>query len=435
MFRPLVNLTRSVAVVALAVAALLSAAAPSARAQALGTSFTYQGSLAADGSSLTGNVDLRFSLWSAASGPGQVGTTQQVLNVPVSQGQFTATIDFGSVFQGQQRWLQVEVRSPAFTGGGAGPAFTVLTPRQPVGAVPYALFALNTANPSPLSPSGSNYVLSNGNLGLGIDPPTFKLSVNGAVQSATGGFVFPDGSTQTIAAVNGLRGIREFVATGDTSFTVPEGVTNLMVEAWGAGGGGAGGYPGFWSGNQATSFGGGSGGAGGNGGYARTILTVAPGQVLTMRVGVGGALGPGSSSLSFPGGNGSAGGATQVLNGSTVLMTCPGGAGGTGGSFTPASGPGLGGQPGAGGTVPDAPIVAIRRNGAAGGVGFSTNFASTVAAPGGSASPVVSGTLTPAGGQGGAGGAGGAIFLTGGGGGLVGSNGTRGQNGYIIVHW
>lgn len=412
-----------------------SAAATSARAQALGTSFTYQGLLSSGGSPLTGTADIRFSLWSQSSGGNQVGTTQQALGVNVVQGRFTVMLDFGNVFLGQERWVQIDVRTPAFGGGGAGPAFTPLSPRQPIGAVPYALFALNTANPNPFATSGANYVLNNGNLGLGVDPPANKLSVNGAVQSITGGFVFPDGSTQTIAAVNGLRGIREFGVAGDTNFTVPDGVTNLMVETWGGGGGGGGGYPGFWSGNQATSFGGGSGGAGGNGGYVRTIISVAAGQVLTMRIGSGGAFGPGSSSLSFPGGNGVAGGATQILNGSTILVTAPGGAPGLGGSFTSPSGPGLGGFGGGGGTVPDAPLVNIRRNGAAGSPGFSTNFASTLAIPGGAASAVVNGTITPAGGQGGSGGAGGSITLGPPAGGFAGSNGVRGQNGYILIHW
>lgn len=42
-------------------------------------------------------------------------------------------------------------------------------------------------------------VLQNGNVGIGTATPTEKLSVNGNIQSTSGGFKFPDGSTQTTA--------------------------------------------------------------------------------------------------------------------------------------------------------------------------------------------------------------------------------------------
>lgn len=73
----------------------------------------------------------------------------------------------------------------------------------------------NVSNPSSLhftyGPS-DNYaanpammVLSNGgNVGIGLATPAQKLSVAGTIQSTTGGFMFPDGSTQTTAAASGL---------------------------------------------------------------------------------------------------------------------------------------------------------------------------------------------------------------------------------------
>ena len=39
-----------------------------------------------------------------------------------------------------------------------------------------------------------------GNVGIGVDPPSEKLSVSGTVESTSGGFKFPDGSTQANAA-------------------------------------------------------------------------------------------------------------------------------------------------------------------------------------------------------------------------------------------
>jgi len=45
------------------------------RADAQSTLFTYQGHLNVGGSAANGRYDLQFSLWSAASGPAQVGST------------------------------------------------------------------------------------------------------------------------------------------------------------------------------------------------------------------------------------------------------------------------------------------------------------------------------------------------------------------------
>lgn len=44
---------------------------------------------------------------------------------------------------------------------------------------------------------------SGGNVGVGTATPGQKLSVNGVIESTSGGFKFPDGSTQTTAAVSG----------------------------------------------------------------------------------------------------------------------------------------------------------------------------------------------------------------------------------------
>jgi hypothetical protein len=42
-----------------------------------------------------------------------------------------------------------------------------------------------------------------GLVGIGTQTPAFKLDVAGQIRSSSGGFVFPDGSTQTTAAVSG----------------------------------------------------------------------------------------------------------------------------------------------------------------------------------------------------------------------------------------
>jgi len=100
----------------------------------LGTAFTYQGQLKQGGNPVNGNCDFQFSLWDAGSGGTQVGTTQTKTNVSVSNGLFTTSLDFGSVFTGDARWLQIAVCCPAGSG-----RYTNLSPRQALTAAPYAL--------------------------------------------------------------------------------------------------------------------------------------------------------------------------------------------------------------------------------------------------------------------------------------------------------
>lgn len=104
--------------------------------------------------------------------------------------------------------------------------------------------------------------------------------------------------------------------SADQTWTVPDCVYEITVEAWGAGGGGG------HSSNGGQATGGGGGGA-----YVRSVLQVTPGQVFDYGVGAGG--------LGTPGNN--SGGNSWFLNTATLLSqggrgvsdnTTPGGAGG-----------------------------------------------------------------------------------------------------------
>jgi hypothetical protein len=131
-----------------ALTALLVAApwmATPSTAAPLGSGFTYQGDLELGGTPISVATDFEFSLWDDAgtgcppTGGTQLGATQTVGSVTVTDGRFTVILnagaEFGSnPFDGSARWLQIAVRSPA--GGGA---FTTLCPRQPITATPYAL--------------------------------------------------------------------------------------------------------------------------------------------------------------------------------------------------------------------------------------------------------------------------------------------------------
>lgn len=177
-------------VLAIGVLAFLSPAL--ARTSPLSTAFTYQGVLVLSGNPVNGTADFQFTLWDALSGGAQVGGPFAVNAVAVANGQFTLSIDFGSnVFNGQARWLQIAARSPA--GGGA---FTTLSPRQPITAVPYCLQArgmfvdtLSNVGIGTTAPSNRLSVSGNanftGNVGIGTTSPGEKLTVAGSMEIGT----------------------------------------------------------------------------------------------------------------------------------------------------------------------------------------------------------------------------------------------------------
>jgi len=119
----------------LALAALALCNFPSSTALAQPTTaFTYQGQLSEDGGPANGFYDLRFSLYDALTNGNVIGALTNPATV-VSYGLFTATLDFGGVFNGSNYWLELAVRA---NGDGA---FTTLSPRQPILPTPYALYS------------------------------------------------------------------------------------------------------------------------------------------------------------------------------------------------------------------------------------------------------------------------------------------------------
>ena len=140
--------TPIMAALALLAIAILNPQLTTARAQ--GTAFTYQGTLADGGSPANGSYDLIFALFDAVTHGTQQGVTVTNAATPVTNGQFTVTLDFGSAALDLQsgrvpkggtpgRWLELAVSS-----NGAN-TFVTLAPRQLITPVPYAIFA-NTAS-------------------------------------------------------------------------------------------------------------------------------------------------------------------------------------------------------------------------------------------------------------------------------------------------
>ena len=110
-------------------------AAVTANAQTLqGTQFTYQGQLQLDGQAVNDTADFEFTLWDSDAGGNMINSAVTVNNVMVEDGLFAVELDFGSPYNGDARWLEIAVRSPAGNGG-----FNTLIPRQPLTATPYAL--------------------------------------------------------------------------------------------------------------------------------------------------------------------------------------------------------------------------------------------------------------------------------------------------------
>jgi len=103
--------------------------------QAQSTKFTYQGRLKYGADFASGFYDLQFSVWDASSTGNQLGSSITNVATLATNGLFTVTLDFGSVFDGSSRWIEIGVRT---NGGGA---FSTLTPRQELTAAPYAIHA------------------------------------------------------------------------------------------------------------------------------------------------------------------------------------------------------------------------------------------------------------------------------------------------------
>lgn len=102
---------------------------------AVSNAITYQGRITDNGQPASGTYDLRFILFDAESGGAQAGLTVFKPDVAVTGGLFTVSLDFGeSAWDGNARWIEIAIRP-----GDSGDDYAVLSPRQALTAVPYAL--------------------------------------------------------------------------------------------------------------------------------------------------------------------------------------------------------------------------------------------------------------------------------------------------------
>ncbi len=143
------------------------------------TAITYQGSLEnPSGSPVSDTCDFRFGLFATPTGGSGIGASPQtVSDVDVVNGSFTVLLDFGpGVFDGDARWLQIEVQCP----GDAN--FVLLSPRMQLTPVPYALRALEGVG-------GTNAlsVTPDGKVGIGTTTPTNPLEMASGAHCTAGG--------------------------------------------------------------------------------------------------------------------------------------------------------------------------------------------------------------------------------------------------------
>jgi len=132
--------------------------------------------------------------------------------------------------------------------------------------------------------------------------------------------------------------IKEFKTAGQTTFVVPNNVTKILAQLWGAGGGG-----GSVSSTSTLP----AGGNGGVGAYSCTVLTVTAGSTLVITLGTGGSGALTSSNSGFAGGNSS----ITVQNSVTVLTAGGGGGGSSNGTSGAAGTPDPNAQIGRGANV------------------------------------------------------------------------------------
>jgi hypothetical protein len=117
-------------------------AATSGSAGAVGNVITFQGQLHRANVPHTGPCDFRFQLFNQPVGGSLVSPLLQ-RSVDVANGVFTVDdLDFGSVFNGADVWMQVDVHCAQDPAG----VFTPLGSRQALRATPDALFAASIAD-------------------------------------------------------------------------------------------------------------------------------------------------------------------------------------------------------------------------------------------------------------------------------------------------
>ena len=298
------------------------------------TAFTNQGQLKDNGTNANGTYTMIFKLYDAVSAGNQVGGGIANSGIALANGLFSVNLDFGSVFTGGARWLDITITNGGFT--------QTLSPRVQVLPTPYAQFAAvaatvtngaimnaqlaanavnttNIQNNTITTAQLASGAVTNRNLtanavnatniaGGQVVKSLNGLADNTALSAGANVSLFTNGNSLQISA--GVPNIQIFRTNG--TFIVPTNVTRIMVEMWGGGGGGGSGVGGFNDNLDGGSAGAGAGGGGG--GYGKDVFNVTPGGNLSVTVGNGG-VGGVNGSIATSGGTSSLGGLISTTGG------------------------------------------------------------------------------------------------------------------------
>jgi hypothetical protein len=205
---------------------------------------TYQGVLTTNGSPVNDAMDFQFTLWDAVSNGNQIAaTTPVILSLPLSNGLFTAQLDFGAgAFPGAGRYLQIQVRNGPST-------FQTLLPRQQITPTPYAITAQQLSGTLPTSQltgtfSGHGGGLTNVNAAAlnGISSAGFwQTNGNWNANPTNGAFIGTIDTLPFEVRVDGRRALRLEPAAGNPNIIGGHFRNRITNNAYGAaiGGGGS----------------------------------------------------------------------------------------------------------------------------------------------------------------------------------------------------
>ena len=205
--------------------------------------FTHQGKFPETGGTASGNYQMEFKLFDAATDGTQIGTAVSIASVPVTKSVFSVNLDFGAAaFPGADRFLETATRKNSTE------PFAILGPRQKITSAPYSIKsksaetataaitaesatrATTAINALQLGGVGANrYVRfdDNNNVGIGTTSTGSKLAVAGTIESTSGGIKFPDATTQATAGITSVN--TNATLSGNGSVASPLGVASPLM--------------------------------------------------------------------------------------------------------------------------------------------------------------------------------------------------------------
>ncbi len=201
-------------------ATAIAIALASTTAIAQTNAFTYQGTLNDAGTPANGLYDIQFRLYNdiLLDNPENLLATFNALNISVTDGLFSAEVDFGNNVYSTtaNRFIELRVR-PAGT-----PTLTTLTPRKQINTVPYAIrsqFADFATSASTVDFPISESIDASGPLLRLVNnhPSGMGIIGQGTNRGLSGIGGIPDAGTPSVQAQTGVSGFSNIVGVQGSS--------------------------------------------------------------------------------------------------------------------------------------------------------------------------------------------------------------------------